>query len=305
MSREADFISFVAKGGTVETNDWMPDGYRQAAIRFIEMHANSEYMGALLERDWIGRAPTLERKISVTAKVQDEVGHAQLLYCLLDDLGRPRAEVLRDLAAGRSKFHTFFHYFTSSWADVGVIAWLSDGAAMYAQKALLASSYAPYRRAMQKICWEEAFHVVHGRDIMAALTQGTRAQFDLAQESLDRWWPRLLFFHGPPTPPENDADLTVWKLKGRSNEQMRQDFLTAYVPRIRAMGLTIRDPALRRDDATGCWSYTLPDWEYMRAIGRGQGPASQERVGLRRQAFEENRWVFETLAAATTAGEPR
>jgi len=302
MQTEGEFIARVQEGAVVEAHDFMPDGYRQAAIRFIEMHANSEYMGALLERDWIPRAPTLERKIAVTAKVQDEIGHAQLLYCVLEDLGRPRDSILSDLAAGRSKFHSFFHYFTRSWADVGVIAWLSDAASMGAQKALLMSSYGPYRRALRKICWEEAFHVAHGQEVMEALTTGTRVQIDMAQDALNRWWPRLLFFHGPPTPPDRDADLTIWKLKGRSNEELRQEFLHRYVPKVRSMGLTIPDERLRLDEGSGRWEYTEPDWEQMRNIGRGHGPASRERVAARRSALEESAWVAETLSDRTGSG---
>lgn len=276
----------------------MPEGYRRAVIRFIEMHANSEYMGALLERDWLARAPTLERRIALTSKVQDEVGHAQHLYCLLEDLGRSRREVLRDLSEGRARYNCFFHYPTQSWADVGIIAWLSDGASIIAQKALLKTSYGPYRRILPKICWEEAFHIVHGREIMRTLTGGTRRQQEMAQEALTRWWPRLLCFHGPPTPPEKDADLTRWKLKGRANEDMRQEFLSLYVPKVQKLGLRLPDPLLRFDEQTRRWHYTEPDWEQVRQIGRGHGPASQERLELRRRAMEDNSWVAETLFPA-------
>ena len=290
------FVAFLKGGGVVEPGDWMPEGYRQAVIRFVEMHANSEYMGALLERDWIARAPTYERKIGTSAKVQDEIGHAQLLYCLLEDLGRPREHILADLAAGRAKFHWFFHYFTDSWADVGIIAWLSDAASLVAQKALLNTSYGPYRRALQKICWEEAFHILYGRDVMQALVGGTDEQFQLVQGALDRWWSRLLCFHGPPTPAERDADLTIWKIKGRSNEDMRQQFLRWSVPRVQALGLTIPDRELKLDDESQRFAYTEPDWDAMRHVGRGHGPASQYRIGVRRTALDENRWVLETLA---------
>lgn len=292
---EAEFISFVQAGGIVEPTDWMPDGYRQALIRFIEMHANSEYMGALLERDWMRRAPTLERCIGTSAKVQDEVGHAQVLYCILEDLGRPRRQVLADLAAGRSKFHSFFHYFTESWADVGVIAWLSDAASVIAQKALLHTSYGPYRRVLQKINWEEGFHVVYGREVMNALTRGTAEQLRLAQDALTRWWPRLMFFHGPATPPERDTDLTLWKIKSRANEDMRQEFLRTYVPRIRELGLSIVDPQLSFDADTQLFTYAQPDWNDMRHVGRGHGPASRSRIEVRNRLREENRWVLETI----------
>jgi ring-1,2-phenylacetyl-CoA epoxidase subunit PaaA len=292
---EEEFVAYIQAGGVVEADDWMPEDYRRAVIRFIEMHANSEYMGALLERDWIARAPTLERRIAITAKVQDEVGHAQHLYCVLEDLGRPRAEVLRDLSEGRAKYNSFFHYPTRSWADCGIIAWLSDAASIIAQKALLKTSYGPYRRILPKICWEEAFHVVHGREVIRALMEGTQQQREMVQEALTRWWPPLLYFHGPPTPPEKDADLTRWRLKGRANEDMRQEFLSLYVPKIQKLGLTLPDPKLRFDAETQRWHYTEPDWELVRQVGRGHGPASQQRLEIRRRAMEENRWVAETL----------
>ncbi|SEU30452.1 ring-1,2-phenylacetyl-CoA epoxidase subunit PaaA [Stigmatella erecta] len=300
---EQEFIAHVQSGGVIEAGDWMPEGYRRAVIRFIEMHANSEYMGALLERDWIARAPTLERRIGITSKVQDEVGHAQHLYCLLEDLGRPRAEVLSDLLEGRSRYNSFFHYPTASWADVGIIAWLSDAASIIAQKALLQTSYGPYRRILPKICWEEAFHVVHGREIMRTLVSGTREQRDMAQEALTRWWPRLIYFHGPPTPAERDADLTVWKLKGRLNEDMRQEFLRLYIPKIHKWGLQLPDPQLAFDEASQRWRYTPADWEQVRLIGRGQGPASQAQLEIRRRAMEDNRWVAETLAPTPAVQE--
>ena len=173
MSRH---FSSTSRPADVESGDWMPDAYRLQVSRFVEMHGNSELMGALPERDWIVRAPTLQRKLALTAKIQDEVGHAQLLFRLVEDLGKPRAQILEDLLEGRSKFHNVFHYPTRSWGDVGVIAWLVDAAAILSQKALLKCSYLPYRRVMQRICWEESFHILHGRDVILALMTGSEAQ---------------------------------------------------------------------------------------------------------------------------------
>ena len=172
-ARTAEFLAHVQSGGLVETGDWMPDEYRKRLTKFVEMHANSELMGVLPERDWILRAPTLQRKLALTAKIQDEVGHAQLLYRVVEDLGKPREACLDDLIAGRSKFHNVFHYPTRTWGDVGVIAWLVDAAAIISQKALLKCSYAPYARIMRKICWEESFHILHGRDVILTLVTGT------------------------------------------------------------------------------------------------------------------------------------
>ncbi|HLX20335.1 MAG TPA: Phenylacetic acid catabolic protein, partial [Gaiellaceae bacterium] len=179
---EQAFLEYVQAGGQVETTDWMPDDYRAKLIKFIEMHGNSELMGVLPEREWILRAPTLQRKLALTAKVQDEVGHAQLIYRVVEDLGKPRAQCLGDLVDGKAKFHNVFHYPTHTWGDVGVIAWLVDAAAIISQKALLKCSYAPYARIMKKICWEESFHILHGRDVILAMVTGTQEQFELVQE---------------------------------------------------------------------------------------------------------------------------
>src|ERR1700710_428574 len=185
------FNAHVAGGGKVEPGDWMPDDYRKAVLKFVEMHANSELMGVLPEREWLLRAPSLKRKLALTAKVQDEVGHAQLIYRIAEDLGKPRDEMLADLLSGKAKFHNVFHYPTVSWGDVGVIAWLVDAAAVISQKALLKSSYAPYARIMKKICWEESFHILHGRDVILTLVTGTEMQRELVQEALNRWWGAL------------------------------------------------------------------------------------------------------------------
>ena len=184
-TKTQEFLEYVQSGGQVETTDWMPDEYRAKLVKFIEMHGNSELMGVLPERDWILRAPTLQRKLALTAKIQDEVGHAQLIYRVVEDLGKPRSACLDDLVSGKSKFHNVFHYPTKTWGDVGVIAWLVDAAAIVSQKALLKCSYAPYARIMKKICWEESFHILHGRDVILAMVTGTPEQFELVQEALD------------------------------------------------------------------------------------------------------------------------
>ncbi|MEM8532783.1 MAG: 1,2-phenylacetyl-CoA epoxidase subunit PaaA [Chloroflexota bacterium] len=286
----AQFQAHIAAGGKVEATDWMPDEYRTALIRFIEMHANSELMGVLPEREWILRAPTLKRKLALTAKVQDEVGHAQLLYRLAEDLGKPRPQMMEDLLAGRTKFHNVFHYPTHTWADVGVIAWLVDAAAILSQKALLGTSYAPYARTMQRICWEESFHIKHGFDIMVTMAKGTDAQREMLQDALNRWWGPLMQMHGPPTPPERDRDLTVWRIKTRSNEDLRQEFIAMYVPRVWELDLTLPDPALR-DNGDGSWNYTTPDWNELRTVVSNNGPRSAARLAFRRAHYDEGAWV--------------
>jgi len=206
---EQAFLEYVQAGGQVETTDWLPDDYRAKLVKFIEMHGNSELMGVLPEREWILRAPTLQRKLALTAKVQDEVGHAQLIYRVVEDLGKPREQCLADLISGKSKFHNVFHYPTKTWGDVGVIAWLVDAAAIISQKALLKCSYAPYARIMKKICWEESFHILHGRDVILAMVTGTPEQFELVQEALNRWWGPLMQFHGNPIAAEEDPRVSA------------------------------------------------------------------------------------------------
>jgi ring-1,2-phenylacetyl-CoA epoxidase subunit PaaA len=294
------FNRHVAAGGKVEATDWMPDDYRVAVRRFVEMHANSELMGVLPEREWILRAPTLKRKLALSAKVQDEVGHAQLLYRVAEDLGKPREAMLADLLAGKTKFHNVFHYPTESWADVGVIAWLVDAAAIVAQQALRESSYAPYGRTMKKICWEESVHILHGRDVVLTMVNGTARQRALVQDAVDRWWGPLMQMHGPPTDPGKDRDL-AWRIKNKDNETLRQEFLSVYVPRIREIGLKIPDPGLRQDSDGGRWRYTEPDWRELFAVVTGHGPRSKERLEFRRVSYAETQWVRDTVMAAPRA----
>ncbi len=291
--RTQEFLDYVQAGGQVETEDWLPEEYRRRLIKFIEMHGNSELMGVLPERDWILRAPTLQRKLALTAKIQDEVGHCQLIYRVVEDLGKPRTQCLDDLISGKSKFHNVFHYPTKSWGDVGVIAWLVDAAAIISQKALLKCSYAPYARVMKKVCWEESFHILHGRDTILAMVTGTPEQFELVQEALTRWWEPLMHFHGTPIPAEDDP-MVHWRIKSQGNEDARQQFLEGYVPQILELGLEIPDPNLRRN-AEGVWEYTEPDWDKLTAVVTGHGPASQERLDFRRLARAEVDWVSKVM----------
>src|SRR5256884_2216205 len=278
--RVAEFKARIDAGEKIEAGEWLPDEYRLAAMKFIEMHANSEVMGALPEREWIPRAPTLRRKLALTAKVQDEVGHAQLLYRVAEDLGKSRGQMIEDLLAGKTKFHNVSHYPTHSWADVGVIAWLVDAAAIVAQQALRDSSYAPYARTMRKICWEESVHIMHGRDVVVTMVNGTPAQRDMIQEALDRWWAPLMQMHGPRSPRQKDRDL-YWRVKAKSSEELRQEFLSIYVPRVWELGLTLPDPDLRYDEAEAVWRYAEPDWQELRTVVTNHGPDSEARLGFR------------------------
>jgi ring-1,2-phenylacetyl-CoA epoxidase subunit PaaA len=294
QNRVEEFVQHVQSGGKVEPGDWMPDEYRKAVLKFVEMHANSELMGVLPEREWINKAPTLKRKLALTAKVQDEVGHAQLLYRVAEDLGKSREAMLQDLLDGKTKFHNVFHYPTYSWGDVAVIAWLVDAAAIQSQKALLDSSYAPYARTMQKICWEESFHIKHGYDIVVTMMSGTQQQKEIIQEALNRWWPPLVMFHGPPTDPAKDRDL-FYRIKAKDNRTLRQEFFAKYIPKIYELGLTLPDPEVHFDQEKGEWKYSEPDWNELKMVVTGHGPRSQARLDLRRTNYANTQWVRDVI----------
>jgi len=298
--RYRHFAEHVTGGGKVEATDWMPDEYRTQVLRFVEMHANSELMGVLPEREWIMRAPTLRRKLALTAKVQDEVGHAQLLYRVAEDLGKPREAMIQDLLDGKTKFHNVFHYPTKSWADIGIIAWLVDAAAIVAQQALRDSSYAPYARTMKKICWEESVHIMHGRDVVVTMATGTPAQRAAIQEALDRWWGPLMQMHGPRSDRAKDRDIH-WRIKAKTSEELRQEFLGIYVPRIRELGLTLPDAPLALDPATGVWAYDEPDWNELRTVVTNHGPMSQERLDFRRANWAATQWVRDAILGSPRA----
>ena len=280
-ARTAEFLEHVQSGGLVETGDWMPDEYRKRLTKFVEMHANSELMGVLPERDWILRAPTLQRKLALTAKIQDEVGHAQLLYRVVEDLGKPRDACLDDLIAGRSKFHNVFHYPTKTWGDVGVIAWLVDAAAIISQKALLKCSYAPYARIMRKICWEESFHILHGRDVVLTLVTGTDAPAR-ARPGGNR--PLVGAADDVPRQPDSRGRRPDGPL---ADQEPGERGRAAAVPRgLRAAGVGARPDASRPEApahaTTASGSTREPDWDRLMAVVSGNGPASAERLAFRR-----------------------
>ncbi len=289
--RTEAFRERIAAGQKVEPTDWMPDEYRRVAFRFIEMHANSELMGALPEREWIARAPTLRRKRSLAAKVQDEVGHAQLIYRAAEDLGiKTREQMAQDLIDGRTKFHNVFHYPTHTWGDVAVIGFLVDGAAIVTQRALLDTSYATYLRIMRRVVAEESLHFRHGEDITLALASGTQEQFEMVQEAIERWWEACMLFFGHDTPAEQDVALQ-WGIKTRTNEESRQEFLTQYVPKLWDMGIEIPDRRLRYDPDEEVWRYSEPDWDELDRIIRGEGPMTEVRRSWRRWMREQHEWV--------------
>jgi ring-1,2-phenylacetyl-CoA epoxidase subunit PaaA len=297
--RLSEFEARVNRGEKIEPADWMPEKYRSELIRLIHVHANSEICGALPEGRWIPHAPTFKRKLALVAKVQDEVGHAQLLYRAAETLGPSREQMVEDLIAGRSKFSNVFHYPAETWADVAVIAWLIDAAAIINQTMMAEGSYGPYARALKRICYEEAFHMKHGYEMCVTLAQGTKVQRDMLQDALNRWWTPIMMFHGPSDRVSTHTTLLVrWRIKLKTNDEQRQQFLRQFVPKIFDLGLTVPDKNLRYDKATDTWHYTEPDWEEFKRVVRGGGPMTKERIETRRLAHEDGRWVRQALAAA-------
>jgi len=302
------FMERINGGKKIEADDWMPDDYREQLIRLISMHGISEIMGALPEKEWVPKAPTLRRKLAIMSKVQDEMGHGQLLLRVTEDLLRPsgkkREDIMDDLLTGRLKFHNVFHMPAPTWADAGVIAWLVDGAAIISQTMMLNTSYAPYGRALKRICAEEVFHAQHGEAIIMELAEGTTKQRKMLQDSINRWWESMLMFFGPDskkrTGSSNQNKNIVYKLRTKSNEELRQDFLTKYIPRVWSLGLTIPDETLHYDESEGKWIYQQPDWDKFKQVVSNNGPKSKERLRLREIAHESNAWVREALGQKQT-----
>lgn len=298
----------IEQGEKIEATDWMPEEYRVALIKLISMHGISEIMGALPEKEWVPKAPSLRRKLAIMAKVQDEMGHGQLLLRVAEDLmaplGKTREHVMQDLFKGDLKFHNVFHMKTHSWGDAGLIGWLVDGAAIITQTNMLDASYGPYQRALQRICAEEVFHAQHGEAVIMALAEGTPAQKELIQDALNRWWEALLMFFGPEskeTTGSSKQDITIqYRIRKNTNEELRQAFLTKYVPRIYSIGLTIPDSTLHYDETRARWVYKQPDWNRFKEIISNNGPKSKERLKLRQDSYERNRWVREALASRPT-----
>ncbi len=315
----AEFQARIDRGELIEAGDWMPANYRIGMLRMAEHHANSEIVGALPEGEWITRAPSLRRKLALIAKVQDEVGHGQMLYRVSQDLGKPRDAMLRDLITGKTRYHNVFNYPAPTWADVAAIQWLVDGAAIMNQKTLADGSYGPYVRTMKRINMEEAFHFKVGEDSVLTLMSGTKRQKQMMQEAFDRWWNPCLMFFGPP---DKDSVKTgpfmKWRIKTATNDELRQQFVDRFAPAALDLGLVIktykREPAggpgegrvvrnpdgspiwvpdekLRYNEQTGHWEFSQPDWDEFYAVIRGHGPLNRQRVGLRRFSYEQGEWV--------------
>lgn len=290
--RLAEFEARIDRGEKIEPHDWMPAEYRRQLVRMIEQHAHSEIIGALPEGTWITRAPGFRRKMALMAKVQDEIGHGQLLYSAAETLGKSREAMIDDLLSGKSKYSNVFNYPALTWADTAIIAWLIDAGAIINQVTNAKGSYGPYCRALERICAEEAFHLKYGYDNVVTLATGTPTQRAMVQDALTRWWRPIMHFHGPPDKVSVHTEKLVrWKVKMATNDEMRQQFLDQYVPKIWELGLTVPDPNLRKDDQTGEWLFSDPDWSEFKRVINGDGPCNQERLAVRRMAEEQGRWV--------------
>ncbi|MBI1244962.1 MAG: 1,2-phenylacetyl-CoA epoxidase subunit A [Alphaproteobacteria bacterium] len=282
----------------IEPNDWMPQGYRRTLVRQISQHAHSEIVGMLPEGNWITRAPSLRRKMILLAKVQDEGGHGLYLYSAAETLGVPRAEMVEQLLAGKAKYSSIFNYPTLTWADIGAIGWLVDGAAIMNQVPLCRCSYGPYARAMIRICREESFHQRQGYELMLKLAQGTSGQKRMAQDALNRWWwPSLMMFGPSDKESIHSSQNMAWKIKRVSNDDLRQKFIDVTVPQGHFLGLTFPDPELRLDEASGHWLHGPIDWTEFNRILAGDGPCNRERMAARRKAHADGAWVREAAAA--------
>ena len=292
--RLARFEARVAAEEKIEPNDWMPAAYRRTLARQISQHAHSEIIGMQPEGNWITRAPSLRRKAALLAKVQDEGGHGLYLYAAAETLGISREDFYEQLLSGRAKYSSIFNYPTLSWADMGAIGWLVDGAAIMNQIPLCRCSYGPYARAMIRICTEESFHQRQGFEIMTTLSRGTPAQREMAQEALNRyWWPVLMMFGPSDQDSMHSADSTRWKIKRFSNDELRQKFVDATVPQGQFLGLTFPDPELKLNAETGHWEYGAIDWSEFKRVLTGDGPCNRQRMAVRRRVETDGAWVRE------------
>ncbi|WP_349369682.1 1,2-phenylacetyl-CoA epoxidase subunit PaaA [Salinarimonas sp.] len=295
---ERAFQERIDRGEKIEPKEWMPEGYRKTLVRQISQHAHSEIVGQLPEGNWITRAPTLERKAILLAKVQDEAGHGLYLYCAAETLGISRDQMMDQLHSGKAKYSSIFNYPTLTWADIGAIGWLVDGAAIMNQVPLQRCSYGPYSRAMIRICKEESFHQRQGYDIMMKLARGTPEQREMAQDALNRWWwPSLMMFGPSDKDSVHSAQSMAWKIKQNTNDELRQKFVDQTVPQATYLGLTVPDPDLKWNEEKGGHDFGEPDWEEFFQVIAGNGPCNKERLGARVKAWNDGAWVRDGLNA--------
>jgi ring-1,2-phenylacetyl-CoA epoxidase subunit PaaA len=282
----------------IEPKDWMPDAYRKTLIRQISQHAHSEVVGMLPEGNWITRAPSLRRKVALLAKIQDEAGHGLYLYSAAETLGVTRHELVNQLLTGKAKYSSIFNYPSLTWADMGAIGWLVDGAAIMNQVMLCRTSYGPYSRAMVRICKEESFHQRQGYEIMSVLASGSEGQKAMAQDALNRWWwPSLMMFGPSDKDSTHSAQSMAWKIKRESNDSLRQQFIDRTVQQAEFIGLTIPDPDLKWNEEKGQYDWGEIDWEEFFEVIKGNGPCNRERMAARQKAHEEGQWVRDAAMA--------
>ena len=295
---EEKFQKKIDQDIKIEPNDWMPDDYRNTLIRQISQHAHSEVVGMLPEGNWITRAPNLRRKAVLLAKVQDEAGHGLYLYCAAETLGADREETIDDLHSGKAKYSSIFNYPTLTWADMGAIGWLVDGAAIMNQVPLCRCSYGPYARAMVRVCKEESFHQRQGFEIMTKLANGSQEQKEMAQDALNRfWWPALMMFGPNDAESKHTAQSMNWKIKRHTNDELRQQFVDVTVPQAEILGLTIPDKDLKWNEKKKGYDFGKINWDEFWQVVGGNGPCNKERVDARRKAKEDGKWVVEAAMA--------
>lgn len=298
LKQQAAFDEKLSKGIKIEPKDWMPESYRKQLIRMMSQHAHSEIVGMLPEGNWITRAPNLRRKAILLAKVQDEAGHGLYLYSAAETLGVSRLEFFDQFLSGKAKYSSIFNYPSLTWADIGAIGWLVDGAAIMNQTMLAKGSYGPYSRAMVRICKEESFHNRQGYEIMLSLCRGTAEQKQMAQDAFNRWWaPSLMMFGPPDDQSPNSADLIKWKVKLESNDSLRQRFVDRTVPQAEFLGLTVPDPDLKYNEATKHYEYGKLNWDEFFNVIKGNGICNKQRMKARSDAHKNGKWVREAAEA--------
>jgi ring-1,2-phenylacetyl-CoA epoxidase subunit PaaA len=291
------FQKRIDNGEIIEPKDWMPERYRKQLIRMMSQHAHSEIVGMLPEGNWIQRAPSLKRKKVLLAKVQDEAGHGLYLYSAVETLGVSRRELVEGYIYGDAKYSSIFNYPTLTYADICVIGWLVDGAAIVNQTMLAKSSYGPYARAMIRICKEESFHKKQGYEMLAKMASGSVDQRRMAQDAVNRWWwPTLMMFGPPDDESPNSKELIKWGVKTKTNDELRQSFVDQTVMEARAIGIELPDPDLKYNKETGHWDFGEIPWDEFWEVIKGNGPMNRERIRARRKAYEEGKWVREAAA---------
>lgn len=297
-SLEEKFQARIDAGENIEPKDWMPEKYRKTHIRQISQHAHSEIVGMLPEGNWITRTPSLRRKVALLAKVQDEAGHGLYLYSAAETLGISRDEMFHQLHTGKAKYSSIFNYPTLTWADIGAIGWLVDGAAIINQVMLTRTSYGPYARAMVRICKEESFHQRQGYEILLEMSKGTQEQKDMIQDSLNRWWWPSMMMFGPKDEDSTHTEQSMkWKIKLKSNDELRQQFVDITVPQAEILGITIPDPDLKWNEERSHYDFGEIDWDEFWQVVKGNGPCNKERLAARNKAWDEGAWVREAAMA--------